>query len=642
MQRPILPCLTVKILAHARKKFPLAGITQIFVIFLCFISSAWAAGVDSVVGVRAHAPAQPVPAGGEAALTIELEIARSYHINSSRPLQDYLIPTSVEFDPSPGVTFDEAIFPEATVKKLPVSDTPMSVYERSVKISAGMRLDENFSQKEAIVQGRVRSQACDRNSCLPPVWTPFNIIVHVDASARPPGAELSTLASTLDANTDENINDASASDFYRRGLFFNIALAFLSGLALNLTPCVYPLIPITFAWFGGQARGDKTGLIAHAGVYVIGMAATYSALGVVAALTGNLFGAALQYPAVLTGVALVMTLFALGMFDVYELRVPSFLTSLVGAPRAGLMGTLLMGLTLGIVAAPCIGPFVLGLLTYVGERGSALIGFLLFFALALGLGIPFLVLGIFSGSIHLLPRSGAWMVWVRRIFGFILFCMAWYFMRSLLSPLTWSLGLTLLLLIGGIYLAWIAKVSGAGKGFTVFRNVVGGLFFASALYVAVTGVEMVLHEKTSAAAVESVKESILWENYSRESLVKAREERRPVFIDFYADWCEPCRELDTKTYANPEVVRLARRFVMLKADLTAGDDPAVKILMERYRIRGVPTLVFLRPDGGEMTSLRETGFVTAGTFLNKMTRALRAAEDPSRSTPFDFDDNNNF
>jgi len=612
-------------------------IAGICTILLFFLSTAWAVGVDSVVGVRAVGPTDPVPAGGEAELAIEIEIARSYHINSNNPLQDYLIPTSVEFDPSPGVSFDEAVFPEAQVKKLPVSDTPMSVYERAVKITAVIRLAEDYSQKEAIVQGRVRSQACDRNSCLPPVWTSFSVMVPVDISARPQEADIPALASTVDETPDVNINDLSEEDFNRRGLLLNFLLAFLGGLALNLTPCVYPLIPITLAWFGGQSRGEKAGLIAHASVYAFGMAVTYSILGVVAALTGNLFGAALQYPAVLSGVALIMALLALGMFDVYELRMPTFLTSLVGAPRAGLMGTLLMGLTVGIVAAPCIGPFVLGLLTYVGERGSALIGFLLFFALALGLGIPFLILGIFSGSIHRLPRSGAWMVWVRKIFGFVLFGMAWYFLRSMFSPLTWSLGLAFLLLIGGIYLAWIAQVSGTGKAFIVLRNIIGCLFFVSSLYFVVTGVEMFLNEKAAASTAESARESIFWDSYSRESLLKAREEQRPIFIDFYADWCEPCHELDARTYSNQEVVRLARRFVMIKADLTAGDDPAVKVLMERYRIRGVPTLVFLRPDGGEMTSLRGTGFVTAGTFLDRMTRALRAADDPARFMPFDFD-----
>ena len=592
--------------------------------------------MDSVVKVRAIAPGEPAPAGGEAVLTIELEIARPYHINSNRPLQDYLIPTSVEFDPAPDLYFDEAIFPEAQIKKLPVSDTPMSVYERTIKIAATLRLAEDFSQKETIVHGRIRSQACDNNSCLPPVWTPFSVLVPVAAPAGMAEDVPATPVYAQAENPDENMDGASDDGFYRRGLLLNLLPAFLGGLALNLTPCVYPLIPITLAWFGGQARGGKLGLMAHAGIYVFGMAVTYSILGVVAALTGGLFGAALQYPAVLSGVALVMAFLALGMFDVYELRMPAFLMSLVGAPRAGLLGTLLMGLTMGIVAAPCIGPFVLGLLTYVGERGSALVGFLLFFALALGLGAPFLVLGFFSGNIHLLPRSGAWMVWVRKIFGFALLCMGWYFLRSLLSPLAWPLGLTILLLIGGIYLAWIEPVPGAGKVFSVLRNIVGVLFFASALYVAVNGTETVLNEKIANLAGEPARESIQWESYSRESLVKAREKGLPVFIDFYADWCEPCHELDAKTYSNPEVVRLARRFVMLKADLTAGDDPAVELLMERYRIRGVPTLVFLRPDGGEMTSLRGTGFETAGAFIYKMTRALRAAEDPARHTSFDF------
>ncbi|MDR0310411.1 MAG: thioredoxin family protein [Acidobacteriota bacterium] len=580
-----------------------------------------------MVGVRALAPVEEISAGGEAALTIELEIARPYHINSNRPLQDYLIPTSVEFDPLPGVNFGEAVFPEAQIKKLPVSDTPMSVYERAVTITANIRLAEDFSQKETIVRGRVRSQACDRNSCLPPVWTPFSVLVPVAASSAYVAEAAIPMSASAPAETgEENLEGASEDGFYRHGLFINLLLAFLGGLALNLTPCVYPLIPITLAWFGGQTRGDKTGLVAHACVYVFGMAVTYSVLGVAAALAGSFFGAALQYPAVLLGVVLVMTLLAFGMFDVYELRMPAFLTSRVGAARAGLTGTLLMGLTVGVVAAPCIGPFVLGLLTYVGERGSVITGFLLFFSLALGLGAPFLVLGIFSGSINRLPRSGAWMIWVRKAFGFVLFCMAWYYLQSLLSPLTWSLGLTLLLLIGGIYLAWIAPVPGAGKVFAVVRNIIGCLFFASALYVAVAGVEAFLDEKAAAISGESARESINWESYSMENLVKAREERRPVFIDFYADWCVPCRELDEKTYSDPEVVRLARRFVMLKADLTAAEDPAVKTLMEKYRIRGVPTLVFLRPDGGEMTSLRETGFVTAGTFLDKMTRALRAAE----------------
>ena len=596
-------------------------------ILFCFISTVWAAGVDSVVGVRILAPTEPVAPGVQVLLAIELGIARNYHINSNAPLQDYLIPASVDFDPFPGVTFDEAVFPQAQVKKLPVSDTPMSVYERAVTITVVMRLEENFSQREVLAQGRVRSQACDRYSCLPPVWTPFSVIVPVDAVTRTPETQTDVPKSgfMLSESRGEIGIDASVADFYRRGLLLNLLPVFLGGLALNLTPCVYPVIPITLAWFGGQTRGNRAGVIMHACVYVFGMAVTYSILGAIAAVAGGFFGAVLQYPAALAGVALVLMLLALVMFDVFEARLPAFIATSAGIRRAGPVGTLLMGLTVGVVAAPCIGPFVLGLLTYVGELGNAVAGFMLFFALALGLGAPYLFLAIFSGSIHRLPRSGAWMAWVRKIFGFVLLCMAWYYLRSLIFPLTWSLGLAFLLLMSGIYLAWIASVPGTGKIFTVFRNLVGCIFFASALYATVNGVETALNEKIAASFTKEPA-SVFWESYSKESIARARDEHRPVFIDFYADWCQPCRELETKTYSDPEVISLARRFVMLKADLTAADDPAVKTLMERYRVRGVPTLVFLRPDGAEMTSLRGTGFEPAGIFLDKMIRAIRASE----------------
>ena len=190
----------------------------------------------------------------------------------------------------------------------------------------------------------------------------------------------------------------TTTPFDQKGLFLIFIGAFFGGLALNLTPCIYPLIPITISYFGGQAEGKKGSVILHSVIYVVGMAATYSILGSIAAFTGSLFGAALQIPAVLIGVAAVMVLLALSMFNVYEIRVPAFINKFAGGSQKGYFGTFFMGLTCGIIAAPCIGPFVLGLLTYVGNRGNVLLGFSLFFVLALGLGIPFLLLGIFSGA----------------------------------------------------------------------------------------------------------------------------------------------------------------------------------------------------------------------------------------------------
>ena len=243
----------------------------------------------------------------------------------------------------------------------------------------------------------------------------------------------------------ESAPAAASEGFGDRGIFVTLLLVFLGGLALNLTPCVYPMIPITISYFGGQSQGKKGSLVAHACLYVIGMAVTYSVLGVFAAMTGSLFGTALQYPPVLIGIALVMVLLALSMFDVYEFRMPAFLNRLAGGSQKGFAGTFLMGLTVGIVAAPCIGPFVLGLLTYVGNKGNAFLGFVLFFVLALGMGVPFIVLGVFSGSIKKLPRSGAWMVWVRKVFGFILLAMAVYFLEPLFpDPLAYRLTFALI------------------------------------------------------------------------------------------------------------------------------------------------------------------------------------------------------
>ena len=232
------------------------------------------------------------------------------------------------------------------------------------------------------------------STCLPPVRKPFSLALSFQGDCL----KLPRRRARLRPRSE---------GFGDRGIFVTLLLVFLGGLALNLTPCVYPMIPITISYFGGQSQGKKGSLVAHACLYVIGMAVTYSVLGVFAAMTGSLFGTALQYPPVLIGIALVMVLLALSMFDVYEFRMPAFLNRLAGGSQKGFAGTFLMGLTVGIVAAPCIGPFVLGLLTYVGNKGNAFLGFVLFFVLALGMGVPFIVLGVFSGSISKSCRAPA-------------------------------------------------------------------------------------------------------------------------------------------------------------------------------------------------------------------------------------------
>ena len=576
-------------------------------LLLCLFLNVSGQTPDSVVSIRTIGPVEPLKAGQAAVIDVELSIAKPYHINADRPLEDYLIPTTLEIEPIAGVTVGKTVFPVAPVRKLLFSDSPMAVYEGTVRISVEVTPDANFRQKDIVLNGKVRYQACDDRACLSPVRKPFSIALSFHGTAQS-----SALHST---------QAAASEGFGDRGILVTLLLVFLGGLALNLTPCVYPMIPITISYFGGQSQGKKGSLVAHACLYVIGMAVTYSVLGVFAAMTGSLFGTALQYPPVLIGIALVMILLALSMFDVYEFRMPMFLNRLAGSSQKGFAGTFLMGLTVGIVAAPCIGPFVLGLLTYVGNKGNALLGFVLFFVLALGMGVPFIVLGVFSGSIKNLPRSGAWMVWVRKVFGFILLAMAVYFLEPLFpDPLAYRLTFALILLLAGIYLAWIDRVESTGKAFPLVRNIIGILFFALALYAAVTGIETFL--RNARTATPAIHTGIQWFPYSELMVEQAAREGKPVFIDVYADWCVPCKEMDAQTFVLPEVVARSKSFIMLKLDLTSTEDPKSEALREKYEVKGVPTLIFLRPDGREISDLRGTGFESKDAFLGKMNRAL--------------------
>lgn len=383
---------------------------------------------------------------------------------------------------------------------------------------------------------------------------------------------------------------------------------FAGGLALNLTPCVYPMIPITVSFFGGRADRDKPSqikLVFHGICYLMGLALTNSTLGVVAALTGGLMGAMLQNPIVLAVVAGVLVLFATSLFGLWELRMPGFLTQAAGKSYSGYFGSLFMGLTLGVVAAPCIGPFVLGLLTWVAGMGNPWLGFLVFFILSLGLGLPLFVLALFSGQLQRLPKAGGWMLWVRKLMGWVLVGMAAYFIRPVL-PEALKIALPVgAALSAGLHMGWLDKNQASFRAFPWLKTIVGTLCLVlAAMWI-------------TAWAMRGP--GIDWRAYSEQTLSQATEQNKPVIIDFYADWCTPCRELEEVTFHHADVVRQAQQeFVMIKVDVTKGGDPLHEKLLAQYGVKGVPTVVFLDVRGEERTELRLVDFLPPGPFLNRM------------------------
>lgn len=601
-----------------------------------FTLSLLAQNSDDIISIKVLSSVDKFRPGQTHKIALEVNIESPFHINSEHPTEDYMVPTVVSFEQEEGITFGQPEFPTALIKTLGFSETPLEVYEGTIIIHSSITLASDFEREEVQIRGIIEYQACDDTACLAPEELSFTSLF----SAAGPDEEVTAVNQEIFASQavppeEKDIapvkGAASMELFAEKGLPLTFVLIFFGGLALNLTPCVYPLIPITISYFGGQAQGRKGGIVTHAILYMLGMAATYSILGSVAALTGSLFGAALQNPFVLVGIAAVLVGLALSMFNLYEFRLPSFLTNLAGGQKKGFFGTLFMGLTVGFVAAPCIGPFILGLLTYVGEKGNVALGFLMFFVLAMGLGLPFVFLAIFSGSIDRLPRSGAWMVWVRCIFGFILVAMAVYFLQPLFpNALIYSLTLALTLFIGGVYMAWIEPTKLGGKGFAVLRNGVGIVFFVAALILASSGIQTHVGHALIQARLETgsafVSEGIEWISFSQTRLNEAKSGTTPVMIDFYADWCIPCKEMDNSTFTEPELVALSREFVMLKADLTTSRDPLTKKLRREYNVRGVPTYVFLTPDGNELEEMRLVGFIDKDKFIRKMKVVLETTQ----------------
>jgi thiol:disulfide interchange protein DsbD len=383
---------------------------------------------------------------------------------------------------------------------------------------------------------------------------------------------------------------------------------FVGGMALNLTPCVYPLIPITVSYFGGQATRDGEGrgkLVVHGLCYMLGLALTNSALGVAASLTGGLMGGLLQNPLVLMVVATVLVLFATSLFGLWELRLPSGLTQAAAKSYTGYFGSLFMGLTLGVVAAPCIGPFVLGLLTWVASMGSPWLGFIIFFTLSLGLGLPLFLLAMFSGQLKKLPRSGGWMNWVRTLMGWVLIGMAAHFLRPLLPGHSGTILVALVALSAGLHLGWLDKNQ---AGFRAFPWIKGG-----------TGIACLVLAAFLLTTWAMRGAGVSWNPYSVEKLKEAQSLNKPVIIDFYATWCTPCRELDDVTFHDPAVVKQADSdFVMIKVDVTKAGNPLNERLLQEYGIKGVPTVVFLAADGNERQDLRLVDFLPPDKFLNQM------------------------
>ena len=567
----------------------------------------FAQGFDSepVFKVRLLPDRSPAVAGEELRLAVELTVDRGWHVNSDDPGDEFSLPTTVEFLLPEGWLAPVVSFPGGVAIEFEFADVPIEVWEDEAVILAGLSIPES-AVGEVRLRVAVTAQACNNTQCLPPE----EVRAGVDITVAPPGSSSEVVNERVfaavavgDAGSDPQ---EDSSDLGSKSLPLLLIGVFFAGLALNLTPCVFPLIPITIGFFTQQTKDRKGSTFPLALAYVLGIALTYSVLGVLAALSGAIFGSALQSPWVVGLIVVVLLLLATSMFGLWELRVPTWAQKASGG-RTGVFGALIMGLVMGFIAAPCIGPFVVGLLTYVGQRGDPVLGFILFFTLAAGLGLPYLILGTFTGAINKLPASGMWMIGVRRVFGVILIAMAAYFAAPLMPGDSGSWLMSGVLVLGGFYLLVVDRT---GHGQPTIDRVMRVL--AAGMLVA--GVLMMPGVRHGGAAVDGGGSHLEWQAYEAAGAKAAVAGGGPVIIDFYADWCAPCRELDERTFSAPEVGAVLDRYTRFKVDLTRATDSGQALIAE-YGVMGVPTVIVF--SGGEEV-FRITGFEPPDRFLKRL------------------------
>ncbi len=529
--------------------------------------------------------------------TVVVTIPPTWHINSAKPLDEFAIPTVLELDPATAELVT-AQYPPHELKNFAFSGgNQVAVYEGTIRIPFTAKLKAGAAD----IRASLRYQSCNDRVCLPPkdVETSFPTTATGGGTAAvqgTPAAGFTPLAAAPRASQSvpPASSDRLASTFASSGLPLTLAVLFVLGMALNLTPCVFPMIPITMGFFAMQSDGRRSRRFALSALYVLGIVIMYSSLGVVASLSGKMFGAWLQQPSVQVGFALLMLVLAASMFGAYDITVPQFIANRAMG-RAGMVGAMTMGLLVGIVAAPCVGPVVVSLITLVANIGKPATGFAMFGALALGLGFPYLIM------LNALPRPGEWMVHVKKAMGFVLVGMAFYFLRPLIGDTWFRYGLAASLLVGAAFLFFM---SARGQQARALRVACATLLLAG-------GVAFLIPWNRGGV-------DVAWQHYEASILSTASSARQPVIIDFYADWCIPCKELDAKTFRNPAVASELKRFQRVKADLTLPDDPKTQQLTKQYRIIGVPTIVFLDSTGQELNALRLTGFEDPGKFVERL------------------------
>ncbi|MFM7669517.1 MAG: protein-disulfide reductase DsbD [Betaproteobacteria bacterium] len=508
-----------------------------------------------------------------------------------------------------GATLGKFELPRGEIKFDPNFDKELETFRQQLTITISVQASGPFQLK-------VSSQGCaDKGLCYPPMESVATL-----SSTSQSGVDSDAGHIAAPASVDGDMGRIEAALSSGR-LILILPLFLLLGLGLSFTPCVLPMVPIlSFIIAGEGAQTSRRRGLVLSVAYSLGMALVYTALGIAAGLIGEGLSAALQSPLILTAFAILMAVMALSMFDVYQLQVPASLqlalTRLSERQRGGkLLGVFVMGAISALIVGPCVAAPLAGALVYISQTRNVLIGGSALFAMAVGMSVPLLLVGLSAGS--LLPRAGAWMQAVKYFFGVLMLALALWMVSSLIPAWLLMLGWGVLGAGYGLFLmrdkalGWRARIIGA-----VFI-VLGGIQLLGLatggrdVWAPLAQLRGQQHQTTTFTRVRSVAEL---------DTALANTGGRRVMLDFYADWCVSCIEMEKLTFTNADVKAKLDRMLLLQADVTANnaDD---KALLKRFGLFGPPGIILFDPDGKEIRGTRVIGYQPPGQFLLSLQKA---------------------
>ena len=536
--------------------------------------------------VGMHPDPDTLSAGGRGSLIVEIRLAEGYHVTSPK---DGLF--SVEPESEAGIEFKEPIYPDGVKEKFG------TIYRGNVRVRIPFTVRKDAAGGPHTIAAKVTLQQCGESLavCYPP--EEVRVETHLQVKETEKGQAPDT------AGTAGNDIAGRVTDALAKGSVTAFLLVFLGGLLTSFTPCVYPMIPITIAVIGAQASGKKMSGFILSLFYVLGIGVTFSALGMAAAKTGSLFGSAMTHPIIKGLIAGVFLLMGLSMLGAFVMQMPPSLAArLRGKKRRGFLGAFFTGLVAGLVVSPCISPLLIVILAWVAKEGSLLLGFGLLFSFAMGLGILFVVIGTFSGALKALPRSGLWMELIERGFGILLVTLAVVFMKPVVSPFLYAILWAVYLVFCGTFLGAFVPLDRDShvrqkitKAVAVLLVMAGGII----LFQAFTGGHRDSISRPAPEYGDAGSSGIPWMASETAAFETAKSSGKSVLMDFSAAWCAACRELDQRTWPDPEVQKAAAAYVPLRLDMTGKSEQNAEI-QKRRKIIGMPTVIISDSQGREI------------------------------------------